>query len=479
MGLSWWADCVGQSSNRSAPCDPMPSSAKPSPLPLFANTTIIDQPAGLYTLTARYAAAASDFIFESGDRPFLLYLPFNHVHSPQSCSSATCGTSARGMIGDAVADVDRAVGTVMDRIRSGPASGRNTLVFFTSDNGSPLAPDGNLPLRGYKHQIWEGGYREPGIAWWPGKIKPGSSAPRALVATYDIFPTVLSLAGAPFPPVHIDGLDLTQLLLSPNPEAVPGHDCIAFYHAPQSQDGPEGAAALTSLAAVRCGDHKVYWFIDKISQNQPLSGVTPGPQSLAAPVIFDLSSDWNESTPLAPGSTAWVAAKAAADTFRTAHLATIGWAPNQMALGTDPEYAICSDPRSQQRYHDFPNCTISPSYWTNPYCSCGGNRFRLCSECPSPPPPPPPEPHFPPTNSTNCTYSDGTRYNHRVSHGDAVANVGTREKCCKQCYLNDECVVAAWHTPNAPEPEMCYLHYSAEGAGRNQAGVVGCVTTRH
>ena len=48
--------------------------------------------------------------------------------------------------------------------------------------GSPQHPDGNVPLRGYKGSVWEGGYREPGIAWWPGKIKPGTSS-NALVAT--------------------------------------------------------------------------------------------------------------------------------------------------------------------------------------------------------------------------------------------------------------------------------------------------------
>ena len=59
----------------------------------------------------------------------------------------------------------------------------NTLVFFTSDNGAPQHPDGNTPLRGYKGSTWEGGYREPGIAWWPGKIAAGSRSD-ALVATY-------------------------------------------------------------------------------------------------------------------------------------------------------------------------------------------------------------------------------------------------------------------------------------------------------
>lgn len=52
-----------------------------------------------------------------------------------------------------------------------------------SDNGAPQRPDGNTPLRGFKASVWEGGYREPGLAWWPGKVKAGSASD-ALVATY-------------------------------------------------------------------------------------------------------------------------------------------------------------------------------------------------------------------------------------------------------------------------------------------------------
>jgi arylsulfatase A-like enzyme len=115
----------------------------------------------------------------------------------------------------------------------------------------------NLPLRGYKDTIWEGGYREPGIVWWPGHVKPGAFSEKALVATYDIFPTVLSLAGAKMPPQVLDGIDLSPLLLSKTPETEPAHSCIMFYKAPQSQLGPSGAAELDSLSAVRCGDYKV------------------------------------------------------------------------------------------------------------------------------------------------------------------------------------------------------------------------------
>ena len=59
----------------------------------------VEQPAGLYTLAQRYAEAAGRFIGESAaaGQPFLLYLPFNHIHGPNSCSASSCGQSIPGL----------------------------------------------------------------------------------------------------------------------------------------------------------------------------------------------------------------------------------------------------------------------------------------------------------------------------------------------------------------------------------------------
>ena len=267
------------------------------------------------------------------------------------------------------------------------------MVFFTSDNGSPRAPDGNLPLRGYKTQVWEGGYREPGIVWWPGKVKAGVANNKALVATYDIFPTIIALAGGePISDRVIDGVDLSNLLLSDNPETqAGGHRCIMFYHRPQSELGPEDAKRLTSLSAVRCGDYKAYWFIDRIAPDQPFAtgvNITAGMTlTLDTPVIFDLRKDPSEKSPLKKGSSQWVRAKKATLAARAAHIKTLGWAPNQIGLGRNSDYAICADPHSQKKYPNSPNCSLPQSlqFWSNPFCKCK-NHFMKCSECPTPAP---------------------------------------------------------------------------------------------
>lgn len=124
--------------------DPSPREPyQPAPIPLLANTSVVAQPAGLYTLASRYSAAATGFIESSAAAaaPFLLYLPFNHIHAPSSCGEGFCGRSSRGPIGDATEEVDSVVGDVMAAVRASANNiGSNTLVFFTSDNGAPMRP---------------------------------------------------------------------------------------------------------------------------------------------------------------------------------------------------------------------------------------------------------------------------------------------------------------------------------------------------
>ena len=260
-----------------------------------------------------------------------------------------------------------------------------------------MRPDGNLPLRGYKTSIWEGGFREPGIAWWPGRI-PAGSASDALVATYDIFPTVINLAGAAgvLPSeLVLDGIDLAPILFDHHHN---GHRCIMFYHEPHSASD---AANLTSLAAIRCGDYKVhtspgrcavsllchlpdfvavypraraqvYWFIDGTSSTPLPDGVNMGVRTLDDPIIFDLSKDWSEAHPLAANGSEWAAAKQLAEAARLDHLKTLVPVLNQMDLGSAHEYAICGAPNSQAKYPHLPNCTKNPEHWKPPVCLVGG-----------------------------------------------------------------------------------------------------------
>ncbi|MCA1686507.1 MAG: sulfatase-like hydrolase/transferase [Planctomycetia bacterium] len=116
-----------------------------------------------------------------------------------------------------VTQLDHAFGLLMKALgEQGLAD--TTFVVFTSDNG----PEGDGlkgrsrgstgGLRGRKRAMYEGGIRVPGIARWPGKIKPGTTCDVPVIGS-DLFPTLLGVAGAN-PPADrtIDGADVLPVL---------------------------------------------------------------------------------------------------------------------------------------------------------------------------------------------------------------------------------------------------------------------------
>jgi arylsulfatase A-like enzyme len=169
-----------------------------------------------------YTKEAVDFIGRNKDQPFYLYFAHNAVHTPIHPGAAFAGKSRNGRFGDWVEEVDWSVGQVLDALRS-QGLDKETLVVFTSDNGPWLTKgaDGGSagPLRGGKGSTWEGGVREPTIAWWPGRV-PAGSVNDAVAGTIDLLPTFVSLAGGTVPasPV-IDGRDITSILLGQSKES--------------------------------------------------------------------------------------------------------------------------------------------------------------------------------------------------------------------------------------------------------------------
>lgn len=334
---------------------------EPTPLPLMSGTAVIEQPAALDAIAQRYADTASDFVLTNAERgkPFFLYLSFNHVHAPNSCSPKFCGSSSAGPIGDAIQEMDWSVGQLMDVLRHAGVDD-NTLVFFTSDNGAPLANDagGNLPLRDGKASTWEGGFKEPGIARWPGRI-PSNSKSHALVSTMDIFTTVVTIAGGQVPDDRVvDGIDLSPILFNGSTQ---GHECIMFYH---------NAAAVNAsgeLFAMRCGKYKIHWATHS-TETQPWPDGKQDP-----PLLFDLESDPTESHPIHSESAEYIAARAVLEAARLEHLGTIKPVPDQNARGSKTEYQLCSSPNSKGISPAWPNCTLTPQNW-RPADICNSSR---------------------------------------------------------------------------------------------------------
>ena len=190
----------------------------------WKNDRQVDEMGYSTTLINRHAV---EFIEAHQKEPFCLYVPNEAPHSPYQGP----GDDPRGfrLIGDPsarqkldpqtiqikyremVVEVDVGVGQILDTLKRLKLE-KKTLVFFFSDNGA--TPSGsNGKLRGFKGSVWEGGHREPAIAWWPGKIKPRTKTDQIAMG-FDLLPTMLELAGVPLPADRkFDGVSLVPVLL--------------------------------------------------------------------------------------------------------------------------------------------------------------------------------------------------------------------------------------------------------------------------
>ncbi|MEO6738728.1 MAG: arylsulfatase [Chthoniobacteraceae bacterium] len=154
-----------------------------------------------------FAGKAVKFIEDSKDGPFFLYYATHNIHVPRVPHERFKGTSTVGTRGDAIHELDEAVGKVMAKLDALKLTDK-TLFIFTSDNGGVM-DDGyedvgsfdynpNAPLNGHKGNVLEGGHRVPFIARWPGRIKPGTES-AALIAHLDMPATFAALTGVKIP----------------------------------------------------------------------------------------------------------------------------------------------------------------------------------------------------------------------------------------------------------------------------------------
>lgn len=168
------------------------------------------------------ARRSADFIGRQAraGQPFLLYLPLTAPHKPVWPTEPFRGKTDLGPYGDFIVQVDSTVGAVMSAIDQAGAR-ENTLVIFTSDNGSFMYRLGgiseqdhtndstiqayrstshtaNYVYRGTKADIWEAGHRVPFFVRWPGQIRSGSFG-RETVCVTDIFATLADVVGESLP----------------------------------------------------------------------------------------------------------------------------------------------------------------------------------------------------------------------------------------------------------------------------------------
>lgn len=165
------------------------------------------------------------------DRPFFLYFTPVAVHNPVTPDKELAGSSAAGAYGDWIHELDASVGRILATLDKMGAT-KDTLVLFTSDNGGVFKPENerllqtaafkaglkvNGAVRGGKHDVWEGGFKVPFIARWPGKVPAGSTAPQ-MVSVVDILATTAEIVGAPLPAKEAGAEDSRSFL----PALIPG-----------------------------------------------------------------------------------------------------------------------------------------------------------------------------------------------------------------------------------------------------------------
>lgn len=240
--------------------------------PLYRNREKIECPANQSTLTRRYTDEAIKFIKQNKGKPFFIYFAHTFPHVPLFSSKKD---SLRGLYGDVVEELDWSVGQILQTLRDNKLD-KNTFVFFTSDNGPwlthGLAGGSAGLLKDGKGSTYEGGMREPGIAWFPGKIKPGTVT-HELACNMDLFNTCLTLAGAKIPDDRIiDGVDMSPILFGNGKSK---RESFIYYRG-------------TKLFAVRLGRYKAHYI------TQPAYG-TNAPVSHNPPLLFELGQDPSEN----------------------------------------------------------------------------------------------------------------------------------------------------------------------------------------
>lgn len=245
--------------------------------PIYRGTEVVKETG---YLTDRLGEETAAFITKHKAGPFFAYLAFNAVHAPLQApedeiakfNTGNKDRDARLAMGKRM---DDAIGRVMTALKDGGVW-ENTLLFFISDNGGPLAQSAdNTPLRGGKHTDYEGGIRVPFLICWPAQLKPGEW--QSPVSSLDILPTALAAAGVKVAATSVardsakaeatlDGINLLPLLKGET--------------APASRDLFWCSGSDEGWWAVRSGDWKLVGEKDKLG-------------------LFDLSKDVSEANDLA------------------------------------------------------------------------------------------------------------------------------------------------------------------------------------
>ena len=215
------------------------------------------------TVDNEFLGAALKFLDKADkvNKPFFLWFNSTRMHYHTHITEAEKGLSGQGLYNDAMVAHDMQVGKILDKLDTmGVAD--DTIVIYSTDNGPHYNtwPDAAIsPFRSEKNTNWEGGFRVPAMARWPGKIKPNSVS-NEIMSHLDWVPTLMAAVDEPnikqkllkghrvdsktFK-VHLDGYNFLPHLTGKEAKG-PREEFFYF-----SDDG--------DLTAVRVGDWKIVY----------------------------------------------------------------------------------------------------------------------------------------------------------------------------------------------------------------------------
>jgi arylsulfatase A-like enzyme len=250
---------------------------------LYRNTTLVTESS---YLTDAFTREAVSFINRHQAQPFFLYLAYNAVHSPYDRPPQrymdrvqNITDPARRIYAAMVLALDDGIGQVLQTLQADNLL-NNTLIFFLSDNGAPDPGfTRNLPLRGYKTDVLEGGIRVPFAIRWTGTV-PANVIYQKPIASLDIVSTAASAAGVSLPgDREYDGLDVLPFLTGQQNSP---RRTLFWRDFGLGDNGPPGSKI--TILAVRDGALKLV--TSKATVHNP-------------PALYDLHNDIGETTDLA------------------------------------------------------------------------------------------------------------------------------------------------------------------------------------
>ncbi|XP_033752639.1 arylsulfatase I-like [Pecten maximus] len=215
------------------------------------NASVYHPPRKQYS-TKTYADRAVEVIQENrkSDKPLFMYLSFQSVHTPLQVPKKfqslykNVKNKERRIYNGMVTAMDSAIGTVIAALKKYKYL-QNSIIVFTTDNGGAAHVAGNnLPLRGSKTTLWEGGTRAVSFVLAKKYQKRKSIIHDGLFHAVDWFPTLLAAAGVKTKGMDIDGMNQWPML-----KGKPSRRKEFVYNI-------DSSSGLT-VAAIRYGDYKL------------------------------------------------------------------------------------------------------------------------------------------------------------------------------------------------------------------------------